>query len=216
MNYSKKIFKKEGLLFILLSVLILSFILLKFNIFKANNSVETVEYSAINVEGETCKNCHIQNTGFSQYHNPELIGCVSCHLGNPNVEGKEESHKGMVLIPGNLSNADATCGTCHKNELNKIKHSLMTTNSGLAAFAKDQRMNSIMSLEKITVPVLDLYGDDDLENILASVESRAAAAKKAGNNNYTQIKIKGNHFFDGNEATLVETVAEWLEESSTN
>jgi len=86
---------------------------------------------------------------------------------------------------------------------------------GMAAFAKDQRMNSIMSLEKITVPVLDLYGDEDLENILASVKLRAAAAQKAGNKNYRQIKIKGNHFFDGNEETLVETVAEWLEKSST-
>ncbi len=87
---------------------------------------------------------------------------------------------------------------------------------GMAAFAKDPRMNSIKSLAKITVPVLDLYGDEDLENILASVESRAAAAQKAGNKNYTQIKIKGNHFFDDNEETLVETVAEWLEKSSTN
>ena len=87
---------------------------------------------------------------------------------------------------------------------------------GMAAFAKDPRMNSIMSLEKITVPVLDLYGSEDLENILASVKLRAAAAQKAGNKNYRQIKIKGNHFFDGNEETLVETVAEWLEKSSTN
>ena len=86
---------------------------------------------------------------------------------------------------------------------------------GLAAFAKDRRMNSIMSLEKITVPVLDLYGDDDLENILATVKPRAAAAQKADNKNYTQIKIKGNHFFDDNEETLVEAVAEWLEKSST-
>jgi len=87
---------------------------------------------------------------------------------------------------------------------------------GMAAFAKDPRMNSIMSLEKITVPVLDLYGDEDLENIIASAKSRAAAAQKAGNKNYTQIKIKGNHFFDDNEEALVETVAEWLEKSSTN
>ncbi len=85
---------------------------------------------------------------------------------------------------------------------------------GMAAFADDPRMNSIKSLEKIRIPVLDLYGNEDLENILASVKSRAAAAKKAGNKNYTQIKIKGNHFFDGDEDVLVETVAEWLEKSS--
>lgn len=82
---------------------------------------------------------------------------------------------------------------------------------GIAAFAEDQRMNSIRSLEKITLPVLDLYGTEDLENILASVEIRSEAAKKAGNKNYTQIKITGNHFFDGHEDELVETVAGWLE-----
>ena len=82
---------------------------------------------------------------------------------------------------------------------------------GLAAFAEDPRMNSIRSLEKIHVPVLDLYGNEDLDTIMASVKSRASAAKKAGNKNYIQIKITGNHFFDGNEDALVETVAEWLE-----
>lgn len=82
---------------------------------------------------------------------------------------------------------------------------------GIAAFAEDERMNSIKSLEKITVPVLDLYGDEDLENILATVNARSSAAKKAGNKNYTQIKITGSHFFDGHEDELVKTVANWLE-----
>ena len=85
---------------------------------------------------------------------------------------------------------------------------------GMGAFAKDPRMDSIKALEKITVPVLDLYGSEDLENILASVKLRAAAAQTAGNKNYTQIKIEGNHFFDGHEDMLVETVAEWLEKTS--
>ncbi|RLD19168.1 MAG: hypothetical protein DRI69_08980 [Bacteroidetes bacterium] len=65
-----------------------------------------------------------------------MIGCVSCHLGNPHEADKEEAHESMVLIPGNLSDADQTCGKCHPDELNKIKHSLMTTNSGLVAVDK--------------------------------------------------------------------------------
>lgn len=83
---------------------------------------------------------------------------------------------------------------------------------GMAAFADDARMNSIKALEKIKVPVLDIYGDDDLEEIMKSVDKRAAAAKKAGNKSYTQIEVAGsNHFFDGTEDELVETVAEWLD-----
>jgi len=86
---------------------------------------------------------------------------------------------------------------------------------GMAAFAKDARMDSIRALERITVPVLDLYGEDDLENILATVSDRANATKRSGNKNFTQIKTAGaNHFFDDKENDLVGTVAEWLEELS--
>ncbi len=80
--------------------------------------------------------CHEQYAGFSAYHDPKKIGCVSCHLGNPKSENKELSHKGMVIIPGNLSDAERTCGKCHVNELRKVQHSLMTSNSGLVAVDK--------------------------------------------------------------------------------
>ncbi len=83
---------------------------------------------------------------------------------------------------------------------------------GMAAFAGDPRMNSIKALQTIKVPVLDIYGDDDLEGIMKSVDERAAAAKKAGNSNYTQVELAdSDHFFDGKEDELVEAVAEWLE-----
>lgn len=83
---------------------------------------------------------------------------------------------------------------------------------GMGSFSKDARMNSIKALEKITVPVLDLYGDDDLENIVATISDRATSAKKAGNKNFTQVEVAGsNHFFDGKEDELVATVAKWLE-----
>ena len=83
---------------------------------------------------------------------------------------------------------------------------------GMGALADDPRMNSIKSLEKINVPVLDLFGDEDLEAILISIDDRSKAASKAGNNNYTQLELAGsNHFFDGKEDALVAAVAGWLE-----
>ncbi|MDX1603481.1 MAG: hypothetical protein R3209_10430 [Salinimicrobium sediminis] len=42
----------------------------------------------------------------------------------------------MILIPGNLADAEMTCGKCHSEELKKINNSLMTTNSGLVAVDK--------------------------------------------------------------------------------
>ena len=100
-------------------------------------SIAGNEYKKIEgVTKESCLECHQNTKGYSSYHNPNLIGCASCHLGNINTIDKTESHKGMVLIPGNLSDAKETCGKCHPNELAKIETSLMTTNSGLIAVDK--------------------------------------------------------------------------------
>jgi len=85
---------------------------------------------------------------------------------------------------------------------------------GMGVYADDPRMNVVKALETIKVPVLDLYGEDDLEDVMNSIDDRAEAAKKAGNTNFTQTEIEGaNHLFDDKESELVETVADWLETS---
>jgi len=96
------------------------------------------EYRAISNK-ESCLSCHSEMTGFSAHHEPKRIGCASCHLGNIHSKIKNEAHKGMVLIPGNLQNASQTCATanCHSKELHRIEKSLMTTNSGIISVDKD-------------------------------------------------------------------------------
>lgn len=126
---------KYVLIYIFLFFLI-GFILIRLLNFEYGIQSEDNSYSSLNTNKESCLNCHIRNSGFSEYHNPELIGCISCHLGNASAIEKDLAHKGMVLIPGNLSDAPETCGKCHKDELHKINHSLMTTNSGLVAVDK--------------------------------------------------------------------------------
>lgn len=87
---------------------------------------------------ESCMWCHQNVTGFVGSHDVNALGCFSCHLGNKLSTNKETAHKGMVLFPGNLSNAHETCGSthCHPNELEHINKSLMTSNSGLVAVDK--------------------------------------------------------------------------------
>jgi len=119
--------------------LILFFILKNENIsnyMDVNWSSETDYISIENGGIESCLHCHQDTKGYSKYHNPETIGCASCHLGDTETINKEDSHQGMILIPGNLSDAKETCGKCHPNELHKIENSLMTTNSGLIAVDK--------------------------------------------------------------------------------
>ncbi len=85
---------------------------------------------------------------------------------------------------------------------------------GIGVFADDPRMDSVKSLKSIKVPVLDLYGENDLEPILEGTAARADAAKQAGNTNFSQVEMAGaNHFFDGKEDELVEAVANWLEKT---
>jgi pimeloyl-ACP methyl ester carboxylesterase len=67
------------------------------------------------------------------------------------------------------------------------------------------------SLRSITIPVLDIYGDLDLQGVIASAEARATAAKAAGNGDYRQRRAPGaDHFFTGLDTILVSWVRGWL------
>ncbi|MBT8260762.1 MAG: hypothetical protein HKO92_02745 [Flavobacteriaceae bacterium] len=127
----------KKILFSIILIIFLVLILIKFNVINCNKiSSSNSEYSTTSLNSETCLDCHIDTKGYSSYHNPDLIGCTPCHLGNATESNKEKSHEGMILIPGNLSDAEQTCGKCHPEELKKINNSLMTTNSGLVAVDK--------------------------------------------------------------------------------
>lgn len=107
------------------------------------HSVENESYdSYLNTEGVPvsyasggeCISCHKQVTGLSKGH--INIGCTSCHLGNSVAKQKEEAHEGIILIPGNVVNMDQTCGVCHKEAVQNIRASMMTTNSGIVSVDK--------------------------------------------------------------------------------
>ncbi len=87
---------------------------------------------------ESCLVCHDGMKGFSEAHNPEAIGCVSCHQGNAFSIDKDQAHKGMILIPGNLADANRSCGTaqCHPDISNRIHKSILTTMSGVISVDK--------------------------------------------------------------------------------
>lgn len=73
------------------------------------------------------------------------------------------------------------------------------------------QINSLTALEKIRLPVLDIYGEHDLKTVTDTAGERAAAAKAGGNRDYVQVTIPGaDHFFEGFEQPLVQTVADWL------
>jgi len=123
----------------------------------------------------SCIQCHGNLKGISPYH--EEIGCVSCHKGNNESSLKDSSHIGMISIPGNLIDADNTCGICHPQALSDLKNSLMTTNSG------------IISIDRY------IFGETHSPNILAHIDSLGYGPAD------THIRNLCSHCHIGNEKT---------------
>ena len=82
---------------------------------------------------------------------------------------------------------------------------------GLGSSDLDPRLDSVTNLAKInSMPVLDMYGSQDLDFVRDNAEQRAEKSKLA-NKKYQQKKIDGaNHFFVGMNDVLVKTVYSWL------
>jgi pimeloyl-ACP methyl ester carboxylesterase len=82
---------------------------------------------------------------------------------------------------------------------------------GLSADPQATETGTLGALARLRLPLLDLYGSDDLDNVRGSVRQRAAAALLAGNSHYRQMQVEGaNHFFQAHNQELVERVRAWL------
>lgn len=71
---------------------------------------------------------------------------------------------------------------------------------------------SVDALARLRVPVLDLFGSNDLDTVLNTVEDRATSGQKNKSGIYRQIRVdEANHFFQGNEDELKSIVIDWLQ-----
>ncbi|MCU7842504.1 MAG: alpha/beta hydrolase family protein [Candidatus Thiodiazotropha sp. (ex Monitilora ramsayi)] len=82
---------------------------------------------------------------------------------------------------------------------------------GMGAGIAGGPMDNLNHLKKLKFPMLDLFGSQDLEGIVASADKRKDIA--GGHNpNYSQIELEGaDHFFEGEEELLLEQVNAWLQ-----
>lgn len=61
------------------------------------------------------------------------------------------------------------------------------------------------------LPIMDIYGEQDLEGVSSAVKHRKVVMKRVDNIQYTSREIiGGNHVYYGLEPTLVSTVRGWL------
>lgn len=87
---------------------------------------------------------------------------------------------------------------------------LVAISMGVAS-EQEEQMNGVKALEKITVPVLDIYGSRDLDSVLGALQKRSKASHVAKNADYRQLQIEGaDHFFLGLEDALTRRVYGWL------
>ncbi|MBT7412352.1 MAG: DUF3530 family protein [Candidatus Thioglobus sp.] len=63
-------------------------------------------------------------------------------------------------------------------------------------------------LSNIDIPVLDLYGNDDIPPVLNGTKLKAQQSKH--NSNYTQIEVGADHFFNDKDDLLIDTISAWL------
>jgi hypothetical protein len=105
---------------------------------------------------EGCLYCHQNIKGFSPAHNPQAIGCISCHSGNPFTLNKTYAHEGMFSIPGNLNEARQSCGSpnCHSDIVDRVNKTIMTTLTGMVsvdryAFGETKDLNKLHFISQI-------------------------------------------------------------------
>ncbi|MGD8843804.1 MAG: DUF3530 family protein [Gammaproteobacteria bacterium] len=76
----------------------------------------------------------------------------------------------------------------------------------------DEKMNGVIALRTITLPVFDLYGSRDLDSVIASADHRRESARTAGNGDYRQLTVEGaDHFYTDTENELLRRVHDWLQ-----
>lgn len=131
------------ILFVLLYLFIFQIDWVEFYLSKSNKQTKN-----LSVLKESCIQCHGEVKGFSEFHNPQKIGCASCHLGNVKEKEKNLAHAGLIKIPGNLTFAKQTCGqtNCHPGIAERVDSSLMSTMSGIISVNK-------FAFEEIKEPV---------------------------------------------------------------
>ncbi|MBK1621309.1 hypothetical protein CKO42_23410 [Lamprobacter modestohalophilus] len=82
---------------------------------------------------------------------------------------------------------------------------------GLSSSGTHAGVDNEALIGRIPVPILDLFGQHDLEAVVSGAPGRAEAA--AVNAGYRQVQTaEADHFFDGQDEVLVELVSGWLDE----
>jgi len=76
-----------------------------------------------------CESCH---AGL-ELASPSHLDCVACHAGDATTDDKKLAHRSMLgpRNPSEPASWEKSCGSCHQDQLTRVKTTLMTTNRGM-------------------------------------------------------------------------------------
>ena len=82
---------------------------------------------------------------------------------------------------------------------------------GMGATDLGQKMRQPFPLEKMKIPLFDVYAENDFPAVLRMAPERLAMIRKAGNPQSAQQQIPAaEHYFEGYNEPLVEAISHWL------
>ena len=150
-------------------------------------------------------------------------GWTTLSLQLPILPNEAEQKDYLPIIPDAASRIKAGILHLRNTGLKKvavIAHSMGTRMAGHALAADSMGVNGYIAigtpqgagqyLNKIKLPILDLYGDNDLPGVIKSAADRRSMS--SNNPAYQQIVSKNaDHFFTDQDTQLVKTVADWLQ-----
>ncbi len=117
----------------------------------------------------------------------------------------KEGTKKIIIVAHSMGAQMANYYLAHK----KVYKEAQTNTPIVAYIGIGMGAGNTKFLKKIKLPILDLYGSEDLDAVKDSASMRATAASH--NKNYKQKMVKGaNHFFEGKDEKLVEVVKDAL------
>ena len=83
---------------------------------------------------------------------------------------------------------------------------------GMEATDYGQPMHQPFPLERLSIPMLDVFGSQDYPAVIAGAPARWELIERAGSSHSRQMQIDGpDHFFEGYEEDLIKTVSAWLQ-----
>ena len=120
---------------------------------------------------------------------------------------EEQGHERVILIAH-------SCGVHMAMDwLGQVDEPAIDGFVGLGMGATDygQPMRKPFPLDRLTVPVLDLYGADEFSAVIRAAPQRLAQIEAAGNPLSRQVVLPDTeHYFTDRGDALVEAVADWL------